>query len=253
MIKPYPFFLLRRPAYSLGYLNQFYQQLPAQSLDAGLQTWYATALVQQAIYVASQPLYERCQRWLADEPLKSEKLVVTLHKYLIRMCTRCTPYGLFAGCAVGTIGEKTLLEPGTEPARQHTRPDIEALLSLKDYLVGFPHVRDQLRVYPNSTLYPVGDTLRYVEQQRENGQRQYFISSVGVDAHLRRIYLKLGVFDRISAAVRGITKVRGSAAARGAGATRRSPAGRESAAGRGSAAVRGAVSVAGDPGRTRIA
>jgi len=30
------------------------------------------------------------------------------------------------------------------------------------------------------------------------------ISSATVDAHLRRIYLKLGVFDRISAAVRGI-------------------------------------------------
>ncbi len=29
------------------------------------------------------------------------------------------------------------------------------------------------------------------------------ISGATVDAHLRRIYLKLGVFDRISAAVRG--------------------------------------------------
>lgn len=189
MIQPYPFFLLRRPAYPIGYLNQLHEQLASQPLNSVLQTWYTNPLVQQAIYVASQPLYERCQRWQANEPLSErEKLLVTLHKYLIRMCTRCTPYGLFAGCAVGTLSDKTILEPNTGPAYQHTRPDIESLLSLKDYLVQLPAVRDQLRVYPNSTLYPVGDTLRYVEQQRENNQRQYFISSVGVDTYLTALF-----------------------------------------------------------------
>ena len=189
MIQVYPFFLLRRPAYSIDYLNQLHEQLASQSLDPLLQTWYTAPLVQQAIYLASQPFYERCQRWLAQEPLpEREKLLATLHKYLIRMCTRCTPYGLFAGCAVGSVGDKTSLTPGDKPAYRHTRPDIESLLSLKDYLVELPAVREQLRVYPNSTLYPVGDSLRYVEQQRENNQRQYFISSVGVDHHLTSLF-----------------------------------------------------------------
>lgn len=189
MIQPYPFFLLRRPAYPIGYLDQLYEQLAHQPLESVLRSWYSTPLVQQAIYVASQPLHERCQRWLANEPLpEREKLLATLHKYLIRMCTRCTPYGLFAGCAIGTIGNHTLLQPGAEPAHQHTRPDIESMLSLKDYLIELPAVRDQLLVFPNTTLYPVSDTLRYVEQQRENNQRQYFISSVGVDTHLTALF-----------------------------------------------------------------
>ncbi|GAB3999143.1 lantibiotic dehydratase [Spirosoma daeguense] len=191
MIQPYPFFLLRRPAYPTTYLTQFYQQLESQSLQTALLAWYQNPLVQQAIYVASQPLYERCQRWLLGEPIpEQEKLLITLHKYLIRMCTRCTPYGHFAGCALGTVGNKTILEPSPEQTYQHVRPDFESLLFLKEELLRIPAIRNQLRLYPNSSFYPVGDALRYVEQQRENNQRQYFISSVSVDTHLTALFAR---------------------------------------------------------------
>ena len=189
MIQPYSFFVLRRPTYSIQYLNQLYVQLASQPIDSALQTWYSDPFVQQAIFVASQPLHERCQRWLAKESIpEHKKLIATLHKYLIRMCTRCTPYGLFAGCSVGAIGEKTTLEPNDQMSYQRARPDMESMLSLKEHLVNIPTVRNQLWVYPNSTLYPVGDTLRYIEEQRENNQRQYFVSSVSVDDHLTTLF-----------------------------------------------------------------
>jgi lantibiotic biosynthesis protein len=190
MIQPYPFFLLRRPAYSLDLLARLHAQTASQPLGAVLRAWYGSdPLVQQAIYVASPALHDRCQRWLADGSVSdADKLTGTLHKYLIRMCTRATPYGLFAGCAIGTLADRTTLQPSPDPARQHTRLDIEALLALKDFLIQQPAIREQVRVYPNSTLYPVGESLRYVEQQRENDQRQYFVSSVGADAHLKALF-----------------------------------------------------------------
>ncbi|AUD07621.1 lantibiotic dehydratase [Spirosoma pollinicola] len=185
MIQPYSFFILRRPTYSIQFLHQLYNQLDTQPLEAVLRVWYSDPFAQQAIYVASQPLYERCQRWLANEPVSEQKkLMATLYKYLIRMCTRCTPYGLFAGCAVGTIGDKTILRPVSQVQHPYARPSMESLILLKEHLVDRVSVRNAIRVYPNSTLYPVGDTLRYVEQQREDQQRQYFVSSVTVDDYL---------------------------------------------------------------------
>ena len=50
------------------------------------------------------------------------------------------------------------------------------------------------------------EVLAWVARGKSNGAIGEIlgISAHTVDAHLRRIYLKLGVFDRISAAVRGI-------------------------------------------------
>ena len=50
------------------------------------------------------------------------------------------------------------------------------------------------------------EVLAWVARGKSNGEIGEIlgISSHTVEAHLRRIYLKLGVFDRISAAVRGI-------------------------------------------------
>lgn len=189
MIQPYSFFVLRRPVYSIQNLDQLYNKLASSPLNSALKTWYSDPSVQQAIQVASQPFYERCQQWLKEESVSEhKKLVATLHKYFIRMCTRCTPYGLFAGCAVGTLGDRTILEPDGQSSYRWARPDMELMLSLKEHLVDIPAVRNQLRVYPNSTLYPVGDTLRYVEQLRENNQRQYFVSSVQIDNHLTALF-----------------------------------------------------------------
>jgi LuxR family transcriptional regulator/LuxR family quorum-sensing system transcriptional regulator CciR len=84
---------------------------------------------------------------------------------------------------------------------------------LKDYMwvCQFGHLRYCALIRP--TLGPVPalseretEVLVWVARGKSNGLIGDIlgISSNTVDAHLRRIYLKLGVFDRLSAAVRGI-------------------------------------------------
>lgn len=183
------FFLLRQPTYSIDRLIRFYEQLTTQPIDDLLRQHYQDPLAQEAIFAASPTLYERFQRWLSGETLpEQEKLMATLHKYLIRMCSRATPYGLFAGCTTGTYGEHTQFRAGTAATlRTHTRVDMDCLLAIRAWLTDQPAVRSQLRLFPNSSIYPVGSSLRYVEQQREGDKRNYFISVVEADQYLTAV------------------------------------------------------------------
>ncbi|GAA1702447.1 lantibiotic dehydratase [Kribbella yunnanensis] len=73
----------------------------------------------------------------------------SLQRYLIRMSTRPTPYGTFAGVAVAQWGDTTDLALTTDPARARTRPDMGWLLELIAELEQKPDVRAGLRWYTN--------------------------------------------------------------------------------------------------------
>ncbi len=196
MIQLYDFFVLRQPTYPLSRLIKFYERLGTQSLESLLRQHYEDPLAQEAIFAASPALYERFIRWLAGETLpEHDKLLITLHKYFVRMCSRPTPYGLFAGCTVGSFGEYTSLRAGTPATlRAHTRIDMDCLLAIGQWLIEQPAIRSQLRLFPNSSLYPVGSSLRYIEQQRNDtrhdkdrrgdARRNYFISVVDADRYI---------------------------------------------------------------------
>src|SRR5689334_8056521 len=59
---------------------------------------FSDPLLQDSICLASKPLYESLRAQLsglqADSPIKT---YLSLYKYLIRLSSRCTPFGLFAG------------------------------------------------------------------------------------------------------------------------------------------------------------
>jgi thiopeptide-type bacteriocin biosynthesis protein len=189
MIRNSGFYLFRRPTNSIDTLQQFHQTLTTQSIGESLRSWYSCPARQEAIFVASPGLYDRLMRWQTGEPIsESDKLRATLYKYLIRMSTRSTPFGLFAGCTVGRINDRTNLQPSPDsPALLHTRLDMECQIALKDWLINQPIIRQQLSVYPNSSLYPVSNTYRYIEQQRSGPQRQHFISAIETNDYLSQL------------------------------------------------------------------
>src|ERR1051326_9554625 len=78
-----------------------------------LQSLVQRPEVQEAIWLASPDLMESLSRWWSDpESEKGQRLEMAVYRYVARMTSRSTPFGLFAGCSVGRIGEGTRLEIG---------------------------------------------------------------------------------------------------------------------------------------------
>ncbi|WP_405058195.1 lantibiotic dehydratase [Kribbella sp. NBC_01505] len=88
----------------------------------------------------------------------------SLQRYLIRMATRPTPYGTFAGVAVAQWGETTDLAMTAEPVRIRTRPDMGWLIELIAELEQRPEVRAELRWYTNPAASLHADRLFLTER-----------------------------------------------------------------------------------------
>jgi hypothetical protein len=69
--------------------------------------------VRDAIAVASSDLDASIGHWLEDpDSDRGRRVERALVRYVTRMAANPTPFGLFAGCSTGTIGDSTTLTVG---------------------------------------------------------------------------------------------------------------------------------------------
>ena len=136
--------------------------------------------VRDAIFIASPNIIERFHLW-TDEPTseRGRKVEHVLVRYFTRMTGRATPFGLFAGCSVGKIGDQTRLKIQERANYQrHTRLDMDYLFGLTDALAREPELRSLFLYQPNSSLYRAAGRLRYVESRLEDKTRSYHLVAV---------------------------------------------------------------------------
>ncbi|MBD8348361.1 lantibiotic dehydratase family protein [Dysgonomonas sp. HGC4] len=148
--------------------------------------------VQEAIRLASPILHKELQKLLdekASDTKEYKRILYSIERYISRMSTRCTPFGLFAGCSIGTIENHTNIELNDTISRK-TRLDMYYLCTLYDALIKMPDVRFNIKFYPNSSLYSIGKKYRYVEHKYIGMRRLYQISEVEHSIYLNRV-LKL--------------------------------------------------------------
>ncbi|GAA4461455.1 hypothetical protein GCM10023189_36980 [Nibrella saemangeumensis] len=117
----------------------------------------------------------------------SPKVAETRLKYLLRMSTRCTPFGLFAGGTVGYIDTSSILDFTNRQARPHHRLDMQVLTELAYDLSNRPELQHQLRYVTNQTVYQVGQRLRYTEKHWLDGQWHYFSSEVPAESSILKV------------------------------------------------------------------
>lgn len=141
----------------------------------------ATPLVSEAIFLATPVLHKEMIKYLKGEKIKDEnKLISSLLKYLLRMGNRCTPFGLFSGYSIGTIDEKETLIELNDVAKniRSTKIDTSYLCSLINKFEKSKEIRKQLKYYPNTSMYKIGNELRYVEFKYVNARKTYYTMSI---------------------------------------------------------------------------
>ncbi|MCW3466965.1 lantibiotic dehydratase [Chitinophaga nivalis] len=185
------FYLLRTPILSIGNIYSFYNN-DDHSIDALLTYCSAHPVLLEAIFLSSPELYDQIRKYQAGE-LKKEKdiwkLTRAVYKYFARMTTRCTPYGLFAGCALGktTAGTTDIRIGNIESHRRYSRLDMNIVCELVEAVIALPGVKPQLSYTSNNSIYIVGDQLRYIDYTSARKLRFYNIVEITVSEPLMSI------------------------------------------------------------------
>ncbi|NEA34320.1 lantibiotic dehydratase [Streptomyces sp. SID13031] len=157
----------------------------------------ADPLVREAIAVSSSSLAESLDRISNDptvEPAKLERAVMAASRYLLRMCSRPTPFGMLAGVAIGEFGRHTKVRVGVDHTRS-VRVDGGWLSELIDEWQRRPEVLTKLRVEANSLAIVRGQRLVLNHVPWEDNERAAAVQAASI-RHLPIVATAMDRADR---------------------------------------------------------
>ncbi|AWB46064.1 hypothetical protein DCC85_19075 [Paenibacillus sp. CAA11] len=166
------FFMFRTPLLPLDFYDAFFSSQEERKQDRTLNEYQARAsylvknalhpIIREAIAVSSPSLLASLDNFdFSFSHKKSMQRVRSLIRYLIRITTRPTPFGLLSGLDYGTFTDHTqlVLEP-LGSYKKYTRPDMEWLLKLMSDLEKDDRVIGAITVQSNTSVYRMGSRLK---------------------------------------------------------------------------------------------
>ena len=137
--------------------------------------------IQSALFIASPDLFGQLGPWLSgDDGQTAHGVEPAVVRYLMRMAGRATPFGLFAGTSVGTLGARVVLRlPPASSYVAETRLDTEYIYNLADCITRTTELADTVRYRPTDAAYTLGGRLRYCEPHVSRSARTFRL----VDVH----------------------------------------------------------------------
>lgn len=181
--------VLRTPLYPVA----FYIKLLSDYRTDKVWECLLHPLVKEAIALASPELMGQVEKYLNDPACfskeKQKHLEKSVLKYIARISTRATPFGLFAGCTIATFGKETNIElQPIENFISHTQFDMQFWTHLLLELGKKEKIREKLVYYPNTSLYEVGGFYRYVEYHFVKKRREHTLAAFRRNEFLDLIY-----------------------------------------------------------------
>ena len=188
---PFDRFVFRSPLFSF---NKFIQYLTEISeSEENFKTLLNNKIMQEAIYLASPVLFEEMLKYLQkglSDKKEETRFKYSIVRYLSRMSTRCTPFGVFAGCSMGRLNgyTTTIALNKTECYERHTRLDMNYLCALAQDIAQSPAVKPHIKYFSNTSIYKFGDKLRYVEYFYNGTKRIHQIAAVNHSEYLVKVF-----------------------------------------------------------------
>jgi len=189
MYKPFKKIIQRIPLKPINYFKNFL----TKSNDTGnfLNEIINNNIIKEAFYLASPNLHTKIiklSEGKITDKKEIDKLEQSVYKYISRMSSRSTPFGLFAGVSVGKLSNETNINlAAITENKRNLRLDMNYLVSLSIELSKVPEIKKQLKFYPNTSIYSVGKNLRYIEYKYIKSKRVHHIVAVYNSDYLEKI------------------------------------------------------------------
>lgn len=142
------------------------------------------AVAREALWLASPGLIDRC--FSAWATRRWAEIGNAFRRYLVRMSTRPTPFGMFASVSSGRVAKRTRLIMGRrDDVKRTSRLDMEVAIAAAARLARDAEAMWRLRFIPNSSLYETAGTYRYFRAHFGRGVRRYTLDEVEALPHVR--------------------------------------------------------------------
>ena len=178
--------LLRKPLFSTEVL--FDKEGNTINLDSLVEIYLNNKDFLEALYWASPQLYRSILAYKSSSEIKKKaKLLNAVKKYIIRASTRCTPFGVFAGCVAVDIDKENIAQ--TEFRK--VRIDSNLLSRLVSKLGTEYDIATHLYYSLNNTVYKIANEYRFLEPINNNSRTQHQISSIERNRLINKVVKRL--------------------------------------------------------------
>lgn len=164
MYKIFDTYVLRTPLLTVDFFLKLTKG--DKVTDEQLKNVFSDSIIKEAIFLASPILFEEIEKWVTGKNLDEKgEIRNSFLKYLSRICSRPTPFGLFSGCSTGQFFNESKIVRENSLNKRHTRLDMDLTGVIIKYIQDVPLIKEQLKFFPNNSLFEMGKLMRFIESK----------------------------------------------------------------------------------------
>ncbi|MEJ5091756.1 hypothetical protein GEO21_17120 [Sphingobacterium faecium] len=162
----FEFYFLRSPRLSLNITQKINSLQHWDDIALFIKSLINNQEIKEAIFLASPELIIEIDKYLNLDKQLPKNILKAIYKYIIRMSTRCTPYGLFAGISLGKIAPIKLSSIiRTDDFKIAVRLDMQILAAIAGEISIHHTIKPYVKLYSNNTIYKQGSQYKFYQKK----------------------------------------------------------------------------------------